>query len=170
MDIQVINLLKKIWALLERSEKFRMVVIVVMMAVGAVMEIAGIGFIMPIVALVSKPELVEQNKYMKMISDFLHPSSHANLIITLCIVIIVLYIMKNLFLLLLAYVQSFFIFNKSASLSDRLFSNYIHAPYVFHLKHNSSHLITNIEVIASISHGVLMPMMLLSLANLIEGI
>ncbi|OGV37260.1 MAG: hypothetical protein A2020_14450 [Lentisphaerae bacterium GWF2_45_14] len=155
------DLLRKIWYLLIGTEKAKMVLIVVMMAIGAFMEILGIGFIMPVVALVSKPDLIEQNKYLKMISDIVQPSSHGSLIITLCVIIIVLYVGKNLFLLFLAYVQSSFIFNKSAKLSDRLFENYIHTPYSFHLKHNSSHLIGNIELIVSISNGVLMPTMIL---------
>jgi ATP-binding cassette subfamily C protein len=77
------------------------------------------------------------------------------------VIIIALYVGKNLFLSLLSYVQSSFIFKKSASLSERLFDNYIHTPYSYHLKRNSSHLIGNIDLIITISHGFLMPAMLL---------
>jgi len=157
----VFDLLKKIWSLLIGSEKIKMVLIVFMMAIGAVLEILGIGFIIPVVALVSKPDLMEQSRYLKLISDFLQPSSHESFIITLCVIIIILYVGKNLFLLLLSYAQSEFIFSKSAHLSEQLFENYINTPYSFHLKHNSSHLIVNIELLIVISNGVLMPAMLL---------
>ena len=155
------DLLKKIWMLLHGPEKLQMLLIAAMMAVGALLEIIGIGLVLPVVALVSKPDLIEQNKYLKLLSNFMHPASHESFIITLCVVIIVLYVGKNIFLLFQAYFQSAFIFKKSSYMADRLFENYIHAPYSFHLKNNSAHLIGNIEIIITITNGVLMPAMVL---------
>lgn len=155
------ELLKKIWQLLHGPEKAQMILIAAMMTVSALLEIVGIGLVLPVVALISRPELIEQNKYLRLLSDLVKPSSHESFIITLCVIIIILYVGKNLFLLLQTYFQSSFIFKKSADMAEKLFENYVRAPYSFHLKNNSANLVGNIEMVTIIANGVLMPAMVM---------
>ena len=45
--------------LLTPQDKWRMIAITLLLAVGSMLEIVGLGLVMPIVAVFSKPELLE---------------------------------------------------------------------------------------------------------------
>lgn len=158
----MLTLLNKISALLSRREKYLCVLIILMMMIGAVLEVLGISLTLPIVALLTKSEIIGQNKYLSMISRLINPSSNEQFILFMCVIVIAVFLLKNIFLLYLTYVQSNFIFRKSAELAITLFKSYLNAPYTFHLKNNSSSLINNILLVGQVSDGVLMPLMMLA--------
>lgn len=133
-------LLQKIWNLLSAHERVCVVVLIVALVVGAIFEIVGISLMMPIIALLSKPELIQQNKYLKLIYEFINPKSQQMFIFILCCSVVAIYVFKNLFMLKLIKSMSKLINSKSAEFASTLFFNYIHAPYAFHLKHSSSSL------------------------------
>jgi ATP-binding cassette subfamily C protein len=167
----MLSLLNKIRYLLTRREKIFCALIVLMMIIGAGLEVLGIGLVMPVVALLTKPELIEQNKYIHFIYKILQPESNEQFIFTLCILLVVLYFGKNLFLLLMTYCQSKLIYGKAADLSVRLYKSYINAPYTFHLDHNSAGILNNINLIQQVSGGVLLPfLMLITESAVITGI
>lgn len=130
------------------------------MLVSAGLEILGIGLIMPVIAILSKPELMDQNKYLKIAKAIINPSSDKNFMLLLCSAIIVLFIVKNAFLAFQVYLQGRFIFGKGAQMATRLFDNYIHAPYRFHLDNNSGNLIGKLNLSAGICQVVMMPWMI----------
>lgn len=133
------------------------------------LEIVGIGLIMPVIALLSKPELIEQNEYLKFAKKVINPSSDESFILILCSLIIVLFLFKNSFLALQNYIQAKFIFAKGTDLADQLFDNYINAPYTFHLTHNSGHLMGSLGLSASVCSSMLLPSMTLFTESLVVG-
>lgn len=133
-------ILQKIWNILSTRERLCVLMLLIALVAGAVFELISIGLIMPIIALLSKPELIEQNKYLRLVYEFINPRSQQMFIIILCCSVIGIYIFKNLYMLKLTEVMSRLIISKSAGFTSALFSTYIHAPYAYHLKHNSSSL------------------------------
>ncbi|OGV37065.1 MAG: hypothetical protein A2X48_04445 [Lentisphaerae bacterium GWF2_49_21] len=160
------DILKKIWSILNPKERITAVLIFVLMIFSAALEIVGIGLIMPVIALLSKPELIDHNRFFKIIHDFVNPESTKSFIIILSVSLIILYILKNIFMMWFTLYQSKFIFNKTSELSNKLYENYINARYSFHLKNNSTHLLNNLNQISGIGIGILLPFMIL----LTEGI
>jgi len=132
-----------------------------MMLVSAALEILGIGLVMPVIALLARPELIDLNVNLKMLKNFINPSSNENFLIILCLILILLFIFKNSFLAIQNYFQARFIFSKGAQLASKLFDNYIHAPYKFHLSRNSGHLIGSLSLSSGLCSTILVPMMTL---------
>ena len=132
-----------------------------MMVATAFLEILGLGLVMPVIALISKPELIEQNHYLNLVHDMICPSSNESFIIILCTALIVLYVGKNLFMAFQTYLQSRFIMRKATELSSKLFDNYMRAPYAFHLNKNSSYLLNNVNFVDVMSTGVIIPAMII---------
>jgi len=161
------SILKNLWSILSPKEKLITLALLIMMVISSVLELLGIGLLMPVIALFTKPELIEQNKYLKLIHDFINPSSNSSFLITLCIILIVLYIGKNLFLIFQNYVQTHFILKKGAKLANKMFSNYIHAPYKYHLTHNSGYLMGNINLAYVFTGSVLVPFMILATDSIV---
>jgi len=149
------------WNLLERKEKFYVFILFTLMLFSACLELIGIGLIMPIIVLLSRPELMVQNKYFKILKQIINPSSNNNFILIICFIIIILFILKNSFLALQNYIQAKFIFKKGADISNKLFKKYILAPYSFHLENNSGELIGILHLCAALCQSTLMPGMII---------
>lgn len=158
----MIEILKKLWSLLTPKEKLITITLFIMMLMSSFIELMGIGLILPVIALLAKPELIEQNKYLSMLYNIIQPESTKSFLIILCLILIILYFVKNLFLAFQNYVQAHFIMKKGAELANRLFYNYIHAPYKYHLNHNSGYLLGNISMANVFSSNVLVPFMTLA--------
>jgi len=154
-------ILKKLWNILSQKEKIVIFILLLMMIISSVLEIIGISLVLPIIAILAKPELIKTNVYLRYIYNLFNPSSDTNFIVSLSIVLIILYIWKNLFLSFQYYVQSRFIMNKGAMLANKLFSNYLHSTYKYHLNHNSGYLLGNISLADLLSAYMLLPLMAL---------
>ena len=107
-------ILQKLRSILTPKEKLITIALLIMMLISSALELLGIGLVMPVIALLAKPELIDQNKYLHEIYTFLKPASHNSFLITLCVMLIVLYIGKNLFMAFQNYIQANFIMNKAA--------------------------------------------------------
>lgn len=152
---------KQLWTLFKPNERLICFGLLFMMLISAALEILGIGLVMPVIALLARPELIEQNRHLKLLKDILQPSSNETFLIILCLILIILFIFKNSFLGIQNYIQARFIFSKGAQLASKLFDSYIHAPYKFHLSRNAGHLIGSLSLASGLCNGILVPMMTL---------
>lgn len=157
----MIQTLRKVWALLNSAEKKQFFLVIGMMVFGALLELAGIGMIVPVIALLSKPELVEESRTLSLLNKILAPKTPQEFILILCVVLSVFFIVKNIYLTILTKIQSKFIYRKAGDLASLLFENYMTAPYIFHLQKNSSVMMGNINLITQVASGVLIPFMML---------
>ena len=157
----MLSILKKFWRNLSFRERVFSLFLIAMMCVSSLFEMLGIGLILPIVAVLAKPELMEQNRYLAMIYRIFNPSSHESFVVALCLALIALFVVKNLFLAFQCYIQTRFTLRKGAELANKMFSNYIHAPYRYHLNKNSGYLLGNVGLATTLSHCILFPFMLL---------
>lgn len=155
------------WKLLDPKEKLQVIALFICMLISACLELLGIGLIIPVIALLAKPELMDQNKYLKLFKAFVNPSSDKNFVILLGILIIALFIFKNLFLAMQAYSQARFVLGKGARISSKLFDTYIHASYKFHLDNNSGTLMSKLGIGSNICASVLMPAMIVATESLV---
>lgn len=155
------DLLKKLWMIPTPKERYQAMGLILMMTLSAGLEILGIGLIVPVVGLLARPELAEQNGIIRTIRHVLAPTANdQQFILILCITIIVLFLGKNLFLITQSYLQARFVYGMGARLGGQLYQTYIHAPYAFHLQQNSGHLLAALGLGASLPAGVLMPVMM----------
>lgn len=130
----------------------------VMMIIAAGLEVLGIGLIVPVIGLLAQPELASQNALIAAIKDVLGPTAtHDQFVLSLCVAIIALFIGKALFVVSLNFLQSRFVFDLGSRLGDRLYHQYIRAPYSFHLQQNAGSLIGSLGLSSAVPTGVLMP-------------
>ncbi len=139
------KLIPKLLYILNQREQIQAGAIFVLMILGAAIEMIGIGLIPPFVHLLSQPEIIQQNKYLLWIYQLTGMDSIQKFLILVAGGLIIFYVLKNIYLSLLTYVQFKFLFNQQVSLSDRLFSSYLYSPYTFHLERNPAELILNLS-------------------------
>ncbi len=121
-----------------------MALLMVCIFIGAALELLGVSLIMPLIQLISTPEVVTENGILSTVYNALNMKSVSDFFIFLVIVIIVLYFLKNLYLSVLYYFQYSFIYNNQLKVAGRLIDCYLKKPYTYHLDHNTSDMIRNI--------------------------
>lgn len=135
---------RKLWLLIETRDRKKIYLIFFYMLFGTVLELLGIGLVVPVFAVIGDPELVYKYPAIDPVLNWLGRPNHELIIIYTMLLLLVIYGVKVLFLSFSTYKQSNFIYQFSAKLSSRLFGLYIKQPYAFHLNRNSAELIRNV--------------------------
>ena len=142
----MLSTLKKINFLITKRQRKGLVILTLLLFVGMVFEVFGLGILIPVLSILLNPEMIESNLAISNLREvFSNFSNQQFLFITLGFIVI-LYFFKSLFLVFLTHKQNRFLSNTIASISNRLFFNYMNQPYKFHLNRNASNLIKNIQV------------------------
>lgn len=150
------------WQLLPSSFHKQTHIILVLTLVGTVLETAGIGLVIPAIALMADPKIADKYPELTPILKALGNPSHALLVIYGVSLLLSAYVIKALYLAFLSWKQSKYIFAIKAHLSQSLFERYVRSPYDFHLQQNSGHLIRNITIeVEQLVQRVLIPGVLL---------
>lgn len=135
----------KMLSLLTSSERRSAAVLVGLMLVGMFLEALGVGLVIPVIALMTQPNLAQDYPQLQSIFHSFEQLTRAQLIQTAMIAIVAIYLVKNAFLAFLAWRQARFTNSVQVELSKRLFSLYMAQPYAFHLQRNSAQLIRNVS-------------------------
>jgi ATP-binding cassette subfamily C protein len=116
-----------------------------MMLAGAVLEVIGVAAIPAFVSAVVDPERLERYAFVSRSMEALDISSGPELIVAGGAALLALFTIKNLFLMLNQYAQARYVARQRSTLSRRLTLAYLDAPYIFHVRRNSSLIIRNIN-------------------------
>ena len=157
----MIGSLKKIWLLLDRKEKTLFFLLLVMMCIGAYLELLGIGLVLPIIAVLTNPVLLQENKLLHFIYKLLSPSSDRQFMVVMCLLVSAVFFLKMIFFLVLTKVQAKFSFDKCRKMERELFSAYASAPYLYHLNKSSAEIFSNFNQAAGPFVAFLTSVMLL---------
>jgi ABC-type multidrug transport system fused ATPase/permease subunit len=153
---------KKLLTLLDKRQKKNLVFIFILMLLGMGLEMCGVGLVLPVIALISSPDLFVNLPGVSGILAWLNFTNQKNLIYIGLGFMVIFFGLKNAYLALLARAQTTFIFGLHASLSQRLFAHYLQKPYVFHLQRNSAQLIRNIIIETNLFTNALQSLLVLS--------
>jgi ABC-type multidrug transport system fused ATPase/permease subunit len=161
-----------VWALLTSAERRTAVWLVISMLFGMLLETLGVSAVVPALALLTQPDYLERIPALQSVPRMLGNPDQATLVIGGMAVLVAVYLVKTLFLGVLAWQQTSFAFRVQAQLSQRLFTVYLRQPYTFHLQRNSAQLIRNaINEVAQFSGNAMIPgMQLLTEVLVLAGL
>ncbi len=151
------NYLKKVWSILSSEYKKKSVILFFLIIISVFLEVLGIGLIVPVVIFFLEDDI--SGKYpilLGIISFFYSEPEKIHLIQFSLISLLIVYFVKNLFLSLIAYLESKFSWGAYADVQRRLFDYYINEELSFHSKKNSANLINNTTKEISVFFHVLM--------------
>lgn len=129
------NVFRRLRQLLNKKQKRTVGLLIVLIFISALLETLGVSVIVPLVSAVVSPETFLENKNVTLIFARLgiaQPDADAFIRILLVITMVV-FAVKNAYLLFLYYVQARFVTKTEASTSVRLFQEYLNRPYEFYL-------------------------------------
>ncbi len=129
-----------------RKDKLTYLGLFGLMVLGALFDVIGIGAVPAFVAMLSMPEKLQQYPVVIGIMQTLQLQFDRTLVIRGAVILILLFIIKNTYLVWFYNRQYRIIEYHRIRLADRLFSAYMYAPYSFHLSRNSAELLRNVQV------------------------
>ena len=139
------KLFLKIFSIFTPKELRYCAFLVAVMMVGAVLEAVGIGTILPLISLMGQPEFLAEHTEIAGYAVKIGITTHTQLIIGLSILLILLYILKNLYLAWQLRLQINFSISNQIQFSKELMASYLSKPYLFHLNHNTATLLRNVN-------------------------
>lgn len=139
------SILKKLNYLFDRKVKVQIFFLLFLIIMGTFMELIGVAIIFPIVEIAMGETNLADNK-MASIIMLLNGSSDKNVILLWMIVLtIMIYIIKNCYLVFMNNRLYAFSANTKRQLATRLMSAYLKQPYSFFLQKNTSELIRSVN-------------------------
>lgn len=139
------SIVKKLNYILNRKQMLQLFGLFFIIAIGTFVELLGVTSILPLLELMMKPELIETDETYAAVYNMIG-FSNLNQFIAFCAgVIIVVYILKNVYVSWMYYMQYSWTFYNQAKVASKMLDCYLHQPYYFHVTHNSSELIRNVN-------------------------
>jgi ABC-type multidrug transport system fused ATPase/permease subunit len=158
----------KIWSMLTHREQRNAIVLLGLMLIGMMLETLGVSLVIPALAMLTQGNIALRYPAFQPVLDALGNPSQQTLVIGGMLVLVGVYLIKAMFLALLAWSQMRFAFGVQEQLSQRLFAVYLRQPYTFHLQRNSAQLIRNvINEVSMITGNAILPVMLLLTEGLV---
>lgn len=113
------------------------------------LEFVGIGLIYPFLMLVTSPQTVIEYKSYATIINFFHISHILTITALMGILIVLMFLSKNLLMILCIYLQNKFVINWKNDLNKMLMKFYLNAPYMQMFKTTNSEKIYNLTALTA---------------------
>ena len=128
-----VSLLAKINYIFDKKQKGQLVLLAVLILIGGVFETLGVSMILPVVSVILSPDSLHRGiaKYpiIQDTVDFLGLDTDAKLASVLLIVMILLFVIKNAYLLFLIHRQNTFISRARNDMISRVMREFLNRPY-----------------------------------------
>lgn len=154
------NVLKDLLALFNKKEKRQLYFILIIVLLNGLLEVVGIGSIMPFISVASNPESIQANEYLNYIYSYFSFTSYRPFLTALGFGVITLIVVNNVSRILITFILKRYTKMRLHSLSMRLLTQYIKQPYIFFVNRNTSELEKNIlsELLVVVDR-ILMPVL-----------
>ena len=154
-----ISKLKEIYALLSRSEKARLLLLLCLMLLLTLIEAVGVGSVFPLLQILSTPDRFAQGAVAAYFRN-IGLTSTKDIALSLIAVFAVFLVLSNLLSVLVLSEGSKFAWTNWRNVAMRAFEHYLRQPYEFFLSRNSADL-TKLVMQDSlyVGNGVLLPLL-----------
>ncbi|MES1927751.1 ABC transporter [Salinisphaera dokdonensis CL-ES53] len=147
-------------ALFSPAERVRFIGVFAAMLGMGVLQMAGVGVILPFVSLLSDPSSIHNNAFLEALYNGLGFDSTNSFLILLGSVLLVVLVVSNVITAFTLWLMTHFAWSVQRRVSSRLLAGYLAQPYEAFLNRNSAETGKNILIESQqFANGVLMPAM-----------
>jgi ATP-binding cassette, subfamily B, bacterial PglK len=135
--------IKKLLALLTKPERKRAGVLMGMTLVMAMLDMLGVASILPFIAVLANPDLVDSNRFLNAAFEALSGlgiETTQAFLFALGVLVFVLLITSLVLKAITTYAQTRFALMREYSIGKRLVEGYLHQPYSWFLNRHSANL------------------------------
>lgn len=127
------QILKKLNLLLDGKQKRTMMGLIVLMVIGAALQTAGVGMILPVVSLVMDREALYKEGLLHDLFVMIGGGSETRFTILIMVALILVFVVKNAFLYFQQKATFAFVYTNQFRTSERMMKNYLRRGYEFYL-------------------------------------
>ena len=138
------KILKNIIFLLDKKDRKKVKILVLLTFIAAILESIGLAAFIPIIEFVSGEKVIGMSQYFENLK--ITSLTKINPIFLLVSMLFFIFLIKNFYLVFFYWYESKFVFQAKANVINNLFKNYIFKNYNFHVNKNSSKLVSNLTV------------------------
>lgn len=149
------DLLHKLSYVLTRQQKQYGFIVFVSMIIAAILELLGVSIIMPMVEGILGTDALYEKWYLRPFIEIFHVQSKNTLLFIICIGVIIIYIIKNLYFVLYAWLVKKYTYKINRELGVRVMESYMAQGYIFFVSNNSAKLIQGISGDVSAVNGII---------------
>ncbi len=130
------GLLTKLGYIFDKRDKWKIALLLAAVVIGSFLELLGVTIFMPFINIIQEPGEIQRKWYLRMFYELFHFQSAKSFLAALSAAIIVVYVVKNVYLIIEKSYIYRFSYNTQMKLSTRLLNTYMKEPYTFHLNKN----------------------------------
>ena len=154
------QLIRRLQALLNTRQRRLSYALLGLMVVASLIDVLGVSSILPFMAVVGNPELIQTNPSLHKIFTVLKFESTNTFLVGLGAAALVIMVFSNAVSLASSSAILWFSYNLGHSLSTQILSNYVQKPYAYFLERNSSNLVLNCtDDVARVINGMTVPLL-----------
>lgn len=129
----MVRILKKLRVLLDKKQKTSMVGLIFLMIIGAALQTAGVGMIVPVVTMVMDSGAIEGDGLVHTLYELLGGGSAQRFTVIIMVMLILVFVVKNIFLYVQQKLTLSFVYTNQFRTSERMMKNYLRRGYEFYL-------------------------------------
>lgn len=137
----LIQIKDKLVYILSDNQKRSAIFLVLVIVVRVFFELLGVTAVYPFLQALLTPYVVMENKYLRPFIQLFHIETSRGVLVLIGIVLILIYIFKNIYMIFSYYVQYNYSTKVQKELSIKILNSYMSRPYSFFLNINSSEIL-----------------------------
>lgn len=137
-------MLKKLNQILDSKQKWQLLFLLIAFVIGSFLELLGVSAILPLVNVIMDADILESGLYA-LLGQILAAADVRDFIVKYCVLLIALYIFKDLYLLFMYNLQFAFTYRNKARISNRLMKIYMEQDYLNLIDHNVTDLLRSLS-------------------------
>ena len=130
--------IKKLRIFMDNKQKKQMAALMVMMVIGAFLEMTSITLVIPVVTAVIQPDVLDKYEIVRSVCNLLHINTTLQFTVVSMIALILIFIAKDAFLFWQQKRMYRFVFTNQFQTAERLLRSYVNKDYEYFLNAETS--------------------------------
>lgn len=140
----IVQIIRNIFKLLSKEQRTKMLLLQVFFIFSAIVQVVGVASIAPFIGIISNPESIHSNSFLKILYDLLPVDSDQQFIIFFAVLSVTMIVLSNAVSALTLWLLLKFSIAIGSQLQYKLFSSFLNRDYLFHKSTNYTQLIATI--------------------------
>lgn len=146
--------LKNLIYFLDKQDSKKSLLMLFFILIGTLLEMVSLGLIFPVIQLTLNNNIISEYPFLLQVKELFHLTDNS-LIILMLISIIIIFLIKNIFLIITIIYKGKFVQDLQKKITAKLYNKYLNQNYSFFIKNNTSELIRNLtQECPKIVHGI----------------
>ena len=139
------RLIRQLRYIFPKKQRLLYLLLFVFQLIGTALDFAGVSLIYPFVQILINMQSLQGTWWYRLILNLLHTDSSKAVMLFLTVLLMLVYLVKNLYTFLMIELSVRFISANKVRMGAKMISCYMNKPYTFHLQRNTAEIIRNIN-------------------------